>query len=62
MAILNVDRTQLIEGIRVLDGMVKRKRQARAILTFTDGVLSIKVANTTVDVHAAGDWPGTARV
>ena len=62
MAMLKVDRTQLIDGIRVLDGMVKRKRQARAILTFTDGVLSIKIANTVVDVQAAGDWPGTAKI
>jgi hypothetical protein len=62
MAMLKVDRTQLIESIRVLDGMVKRKRQAKAILKFTDGVLSITIANTTVDVHAAGDWPGAAKI
>jgi hypothetical protein len=59
---LRVDRTQLIEGIRVLDGMVRHKRQAKAKLTFTDGVLSIKIANTTVDVHAAGEWPGAAKI
>jgi hypothetical protein len=62
MAMLMVDRTQLIEGIRVLDGMVKRKREARATLKFADGLLSITIAHTTVDVHAAGDWPGAAKI
>lgn len=62
MAKLMVDRTQLIEGIHVLDGMVKRKREARATLTFADGVRSIRTANTSVDVHAAGDWPGAAKI
>lgn len=59
---LKVDRTQLIEGVRLLDGMIKRKRLARAILSFTNGMLSIKVANTIVDVHAVGEWPGTAKI
>jgi hypothetical protein len=62
MAMLMVDRSQLVEGIRVLDGMVKRKREARATLKFADGMLSIKIANTSVDVHAAGDWSGAAKI
>ena len=59
---LKVDRAQFIESVQVLDGMIKRKRTAKAILTFTDGVLSIKIANTSVDVYAVGDWPGTAKI
>src|ERR1039457_3683465 len=62
MAMLKVDRTQLIDSIRVLDGMVMRKRQAKAILTFTDGVLSIKIANTIVGIDTVGEWPGTAKI
>ena len=62
LAMLKVYRTELIESIRVLDGMVKRKRQAKAILTFKDGVLSIKIANTIEGVHAVGEWPGTAKI
>lgn len=62
MALLLADRTQLVEGIRVLDGMIKRKRQANAVFTFTDGQLSISVANTVVTVQASGEWTGTARI
>jgi hypothetical protein len=61
MAMLKVNRAQLIDGIRVLDGMVMRKRQAKAIRTFTDGVFSIKIANTIVGIDAVSEWPGTAR-
>ena len=60
MAIPRVDRAELVEGLRLLDTMVTRKRQAKAVLTFADGVLSIKIANTGVGVRAEGEWPGTA--
>jgi hypothetical protein len=59
---LTVDRTQFIEGLRILDGMIKRKHQAKAVLRFTGGVLTIRVANTAVDVDAIGEWPGTAKI
>jgi hypothetical protein len=62
MPLLKVDRTQFLEGIRVLDGMISRKRQAKAILKFVDGVLSITVAKTAVDVWARGEWSGTAKI
>jgi hypothetical protein len=62
MAMLKVDREQFVEGVRVLAGMVKRKRQAKAIFTFADGVLSIKISNTVAEVRAAGEWPGTAKI
>jgi hypothetical protein len=61
MALLKVDRTQLLEAVEVLAGMTKRNRMAKAMLTFTNGVLSIKVGSTTMDVHAAGDWSGVAK-
>jgi hypothetical protein len=62
MAMLKADRGQFVEGVRVLAGMVKRKRQAKAIFTFDDGVLSIKVSNTIVEVRATGEWSGTATI
>jgi hypothetical protein len=62
MAMLKVDRTQFLDGLRVLDGMVKRKHQAKAVFAFVDGLLSIKIANTVVEMPAAGQWPGTAKI
>jgi hypothetical protein len=59
---LKVDRAQFIESVQLLDGMIKRKRQAKAVLTFKDGALSIKIANTIVNVYAVGDWPGSAKI
>src|SRR5437016_6140043 len=41
-------------AIRVPAGMVKRKRQAKAIFTFVEGVLSIKIDNTVAEMRAAG--------
>jgi hypothetical protein len=61
MALLKVDRAQLLEAVEVLAGMTKRNRMAKAALTFTNGVLSIKVGSTIMDVHAAGDWSGIAK-
>ena len=61
MPLLKVDRTQFIEAVEVLAGMTKRNRTAKAMLTFTNNVLSIKVGSTTMDVHAAGDWNGVAK-
>ena len=61
MAMLKVDRTQFVDAVEVLAGMTKRNRAAKAMLTFTNGVLSIKVGSTTVDVHSAGDWSGVAK-
>ncbi len=57
-----MDRAQFLEGVRVLDGMVKRKQQAKAIFTFRDGLLTMKIANTVVDVPATGEWSGTAKM
>ena len=61
MPLLKVDRTQFLEAVEVLVGMTKRNRMAKAMLTFANGVLSIKVGSTTMDVHAAGDWSGVAK-
>jgi hypothetical protein len=61
MPLLKVDRTQFVEGIELLAGMTKLNRMAKAMLTFTNGVLSIKVGSTAIDVHAAGDWSGVAK-
>jgi hypothetical protein len=61
MAMLKVDRTQFVDAVEVLAGMTKRNRTAKAMSGFTNGVLSIKVGSTTVDVHSAGDWGGVAK-
>jgi len=61
MPLLKVDRTQFVEAVEVLAGMTKRNRTAKAMLTFTNNVLSIKVGSTTMDVNAAGDWNGVAK-
>jgi|ERR1035441_23373 len=61
MPLLKVDRTQFLEAVEVLVGMTKRNRMAKAMLTFANGALSIKVGSTTMDVHAAGDWSGVAK-
>jgi hypothetical protein len=61
MALLKVDRAQLLEAVEVLVGMTKRNRMAKAMFTFTNDVLSIKVGSTTMDVRATGDWSGVAK-
>ena len=61
MPLLKVDRTQFVEAVEVLAGMTTRNRTAKAMLTYTNNVLSIKVGSTTMDVHAAGDWNGVAK-
>jgi hypothetical protein len=61
MALLRVDRTQLMDAVEVLAGMTKRNRVAKATLTFMNGVLSIKVGSTTMEVQAVGDWNGVAK-
>jgi hypothetical protein len=53
MPLLKMDRTQFIERIEVLAGMTKRNRMAKAMLTFTNGVLSIKVGSTA---RRSCDW------
>lgn len=57
-----VDRTQFLDGVRILAGMVVRKRQAKAVFNFGDGFLSVKIANTVIDVAASGEWPGSAKI
>ena len=61
MPLLKVDRAQFVDAVEVLAGMTKRNRMAKAMLTFANNVLSIKVGSTTMDVHAAGDWNGVAK-
>ncbi|MEN6532401.1 MAG: hypothetical protein ABFD89_01985 [Bryobacteraceae bacterium] len=61
MPLLKVDRRQSLEGIEVLAGMTKRNRVVKAMLTFSNGVLSVKLGSTAVDVYAAGDWSGVAK-
>jgi hypothetical protein len=61
MPLLKVDRAQFVDAVEVLAGMTKRNRTAKAMLTFANNVLSIKVGSTTMDVHAAGDWKGVAK-
>ena len=62
MTMLQVDRAQFIDGVHVLAGMIKRKRQAKAVFTFANGLLSIKIANTVVEMPATGEWSGTAKI
>ena len=62
MTMLQVDGEQFLNGVHVLAGMIKRKRQAKAIFKFADGLLSIKIANTVVEIPATGDWSGTAKI
>lgn len=62
MPLLKMDRAQFVEGVAFFAATVKRNRMAKAMLTFKNGVLSIKVGSTTIDVHAAGDWRGVAKV
>jgi hypothetical protein len=61
MPLLKVDRAQFVDAVEVLAGMTKRNRMAKAMLTFANNVLSIKVGSNTMDVHAAGDWNGVAK-
>jgi hypothetical protein len=62
MNVLRVDRTQFLVAILQTTVIVSRRRQAKAVFTFGDGFLKIKVANNTCEIHADGDWPGTAKI
>ena len=61
MPLLKVDRSHFIDSVQVLVGMTKRNRIAKAMLTFSNDVLSIKVGSTAIDVPASGDWSGIAK-
>jgi hypothetical protein len=61
MPLLKVPRAQFLEAVELATGILKRKRQAKAIFSFRDGLLTIMIANSSSDVPAEGDWPGVAK-
>src|ERR1035437_8143983 len=61
MPLLKVSRAQFLEAAKLGTAILKRKRQAKAVFSFRDGMLSITIANSSSDVPAEGDWPGVAK-
>ena len=60
---LEVQRSEFMRALKVVVAKASQAApQARALLTFSDGQLSIAVPGSSAEVPAAGNWPGEARV
>ena len=61
MPLLKAPRTQFLEAVEISAAILKRKRQAKAVFSFRDGLLTVAIANSSSDVPAEGDWSGVAK-
>ena len=60
---LEVQRSEFLKALKVLVAKASQAGpQARALLTFCDGQLSIALVGISGQVPAAGNWPGEVRV
>jgi hypothetical protein len=60
---LAVDRQHLLEGLKLVRRLVRRRHSAgRAVLGFNGRWVTIEVGPVTFFAHAVGTWPGNAVV
>lgn len=61
MAQLQVDRSELVEGLRTLARHTKPAQAGEVILRFEDGRLEVRIGGGEISAAASGRWPGEAR-
>lgn len=59
---LEVEKKTFLNALKSLRISIRARQKDEATLSFDDGVLSIKVQDSTVTVPATGTWPGTAKI
>src|SRR5262249_846614 len=59
---LSVPRAELQRALKTLAKFVKRKQASEAVLSVSDGMLTIGLPGEAPPVPADGAWPGTVRV
>lgn len=62
MAHLEIDRSELIEGMAALARHTKPAKAGEAIVRFEAGQITIAVGGGETSASASGRWPGEARV
>ena len=61
MPVLRVPLAPFLEAVEVASAILRRKRQAKAVFSFRNGLLTIAIAQSACDVPADGEWPGVAK-
>ena len=59
---LNVNRIELVEGLKKLSKLVKRKTKGDAILSLDNGVFVVSLDGISVESPAEGEFPGLVRI
>lgn len=59
---LNVNRTELIDGLNLLRKTAKPKKNMEAVLSFETGNFVVFVNGVSIEASAEGEFPGLARI
>lgn len=59
---LTINRVELLEGLKQLSKLVKKKSVGQGTLTYGQGSLTIEMEGISIEVAAEGEFPGRVRM
>src|SRR5436309_471783 len=59
---LTVNRAELLEGLKQISKLVKKKKVGKGVLSYEDGALVVTLDGVSVRASAEGSMPGHVRI